>query len=204
MDSLTCMIRKIAICITFISMTLSIKAQNSTLNKGMDSLCLNKGQDSAYIERYFEFGIRYNQIKNGFLEGTFAIYKKVPYYWISYYHHEFSAGYSPFRETFILETNHGYSWAAFLLRLGAGYCKPLNNASQLWFVKPEIGWNLSYAHICYSYSFILNGNKETLYNKGSSLSIFIPIASSYRFMKFKDPKRYTWGGIYYQPQWSAP
>jgi len=63
-------------------------------------------------------------------------------------------------------------------------------------VKPEFALNLYYFQLYYSHSIILHGNEKPYYNKGSNISITIPVYSSLSFKKFKDKKNYTFGGIF--------
>jgi hypothetical protein len=128
-------------------------------------------------EKKMEFNLSYNQFDKGFIGGTFSFYHFAPYSYLGYNDHSLSFGYSPWRESYIMEMNHRYSFVfIFSFGLGGGRCQDFNNDG-VWYLKPEIGFNFNYFKIYCAYSFTTNP-EYLRFNKGFNFIMDIPVFST--------------------------
>ena len=134
-----------------------------------DSLAFDMG-------KHLEIGINYNQLNKGFIGGHLAFYGATPLAMVMYHNPTISFGYSPWKKDVLLEFN--YRFMAYILSLGAGVgsCQNFNSAS-LWYVKPEIGLNISYIKVFYSYSYVISSHGSLGFNRGHNIGVQIPILS---------------------------
>ncbi|MDQ3140637.1 MAG: hypothetical protein M3Q56_00145 [Bacteroidota bacterium] len=146
--------------------------------------------------KYWEVGIVYNQLNRGFFEGNFTYYKNLRNTYAGFYEQTIGAGYSPWKNAFVVETNHRLQLFVLAGGLGAGYCFNNDGDKQQWFIKPEIGLNLFYFQIFYQYTFL--SKNPFLYKEGSSFFIRIPICATGQFFSFNEPKTWHLGSFVMQ------
>lgn len=160
--------------------------------------------------KYLEFGVKYSQLDRGFFQGQFSIFREVNDTYIGYTQHEIAAGYSLWKHAFNIETNHRFVLVVLSVGGGVGYCSSSDFTRSQFYFKPEVGFNLFYAQVYYTYSFATT-NDAILTNTESNLTLSFPIRSTFRFKKWNLPKRWHWWGTYvgmedkrdYDPQYGG-
>jgi len=143
--------------------------------------------------KYLETGFKYSQLDRGFFQGQFSVYRDVRQAYAAFTQHEIAIGYSPWKNAFTFETNHRYTIFMLTIGGGAGYCATAGFRQSQFYFHPEVGLNLFYFQVYYTYSF--TSNNIALYNTQSNFTLSIPICSTYRFRNWIN-FRWHWLGVY--------
>lgn len=144
--------------------------------------------------KFFETGFRYSQLDRGFFQGAFSYWQETAIGYVTFMQNEIAAGYSPWRDAFNIEATHRQVWIVLTVGGGVGYCSNLDRST--FYVKPEVGLNLSLVQIYYTYTFLNKEYNNDLYNFDSNLTIAIPIVSTWHFKAFKEGLRWRWLGVF--------
>jgi hypothetical protein len=146
------------------------------------------------VVKFLETGIKYSQLNGGYLQGYFSLWRETGLgYMPAFRESEIAIGYSPWRNAVNIEASYRLVLMVISFGGGAGYCTQTDFSRGQFFIKPEVGLNLSIFQVYYTYSFATPN--YDLYRTESNLTIAVPIGSTTHFGSCQKTKRWRMGGV---------
>lgn len=146
------------------------------------------------VVKFRETGVKFSQLDGGYFQGYYSLWREAGLAYIpTFVESEFAIGYSPWRSALNIEANGRVVLMVVSFGGGFGYCTRTDFSENQFFIKPEIGLNLSVVQIYYTYSLVTPNNN--LYNIDSNLTLAIPIASTTHFGSCENTKRWKMLGV---------
>jgi hypothetical protein len=152
-------------------------------------------------EKDFELDISFDQLKTRFV-GVEGILAFDIIYGIGFYEQGVNIGFSPFKNSMIIETRQnlfvGFLSFGFISGMSHSY---LNFKKNIYYIKPNVLLDLRFFKITYSYAFTNNYSAD-FFNSGHNLGLRIPIFSTCGFSKFfGENKNLHWGHAHHGLKW---